>query len=119
MWRTLKGKLFWGDKAYDSVKFIELVLLTGLKPYIKIKETARVGIKSEIRLKCKELLESDEIYRFRGLIESIFGEVKQDVESYEKTKSFHIAQLFVLAKFILFNLGVLFFVWIIFRTLSR
>ncbi|ADY73946.1 transposase IS4 family protein [Desulfurobacterium thermolithotrophum DSM 11699] len=118
IWRALKGKPFLGDKAYDSIKFIELVLLVGLKPYIKVRETLRKGIKSEIRLKCKELLESDEIYRFRGLIESIFGEVKQDVGSYEKTKSFHIAQLFVLAKFILFNMGVLFFVWMIFQTLS-
>jgi len=118
IWRALKGKPFLGDKAYDSVKFIELVLLAGLKPYIKIRETARMGIRSEIRLKCKELLESDEIYRFRGLIESIFGEIKQDIGSYERTKSFHIAQLFVLAKFILFNVGVWVFVWMIFQTLS-
>ena len=32
MWRALKGKPFLGDKAYDSVKFMELVLLAGLKP---------------------------------------------------------------------------------------
>ncbi|MEO2069375.1 MAG: IS5/IS1182 family transposase, partial [Desulfurobacteriaceae bacterium] len=59
------------------------------------------------------------VYRFRGLIESIFGGIKQEVGSYERTRSFHIAQLFVLAKFILFNLGVLFLVWWIFQTASH
>jgi hypothetical protein len=34
----------------------------------------------------------------------VFGDVKQAVGSYERTKSFHIAVLFVLAKFVLFNL---------------
>ncbi len=62
---------------------------------IKVKESFRRRVKSELRLKCKELVESDDVYRFRGLIESIFGEIKQDVGSYERTKSFRIAQLFV------------------------
>ena len=53
---------------------------------------------------CKELVESDEVYKQRGRIESIFGEVKQDLGSYERTKNFEIAQLFVMAKFALFNL---------------
>ena len=114
--RVLKGKTFLGDKAYDSIEFIEEVVLAGLIPYIKVKET--VGIKSKLRLKCKKLVESDDTYRYRGLIESIFGEIKQDVGSYERTKSFHVAQLFVLSKFILFNLGVLFVVWMIFQTPS-
>jgi len=83
-----------------------------------VKESFRRRVKSELRLKCKELVESDDVYRFRGLIESIFGEIKQNVGSYERTKSFCIAQLFVLAKFILFNLRVLFLVWWIFQTAS-
>jgi ribosome biogenesis GTPase A len=65
-----------------------------------------------------KLIESDDTYRYRGLIDSIFGETKQDVGNYERTRNFHIAQLFVLAKFILFTLGILFFVWMIFQTLS-
>jgi len=70
-----------------------------------VKESFRRRVKSELRLKCKEFVESDDVYRFRGLIENIFGEIKQDVGSYERTRNFHIARLFVLAKFILFNLG--------------
>jgi len=89
--RALKEKPFLGDKAYDSIKFIKLIPLTGLKPYIKVKEIWIKGIRLEIRFKCKELLGSDGVYRFRGLIESIFGEIKQGVGSYERTKSFHIA----------------------------
>jgi len=116
--KALKGKPLLGDKAYDSEEFIGLVLSSGLLPYIKVKESFRRRVKSELRLKCKELVESDDVYRFRGLIESIFGEIKQDVGSYERTKSFRIAQLFVLAKFILFNLGVLFLMWWIFQTAS-
>ncbi len=69
--------------------------------------------------RAKELVESDGIYRYRGLIEGIFGEIKNDVGSYERTKSFHIAQLFVLAKFCLFNLWVLFLIlWIFQMALS-
>ena len=46
---VLKGKPFLGDKAYDSVRFIELLENIGLEPYIKVKETFRKGIKSEVR----------------------------------------------------------------------
>ena len=115
--KALKGKPFLGDKAYDSIKFIELTLLARLKLHIKLKKTWGKGINSEIRFKCKDFLESYETYRFRGLVDSIFGEIKQDVGSYERIRSFHIVQLFVLVKFILFNIGVLFFVWMIFQTL--
>jgi hypothetical protein len=115
---VLKGKPFLGDKAYDSISFIELLERIGFKPYIKVKETFRKGVRSEVRLRAKRLVESDEIFRYRGLIESIFGEIKNDVGSYERTKSFHIAQLFVLAKFCLFNLWVfLLFLWF-FQTAS-
>ena len=117
--RVLRGKALLGDKAYDSHEFIELVLSVGLKPYVKVRESFRRGVRSEIRLMCKRLLESGDVYRFRGLIESIFGEIKQEVGSYERTTSFHIAQLFVLAKFILFNLGLLFLIWFFFQTLSE
>ena len=115
---VLKGKSFLGDKAYDSVRFIELLENIGLESYIKIKETFRKGIKSEVRLRAKRLIESNKLYHFRGLIEEIFGEIKNDVGSYERTKSFHVAQLFVLAKFCLFNLWVLFLVFWIFQTAS-
>jgi len=115
-WRALRGKPLLGDKAYDSVRFLELVEVAGLKPYVKVKETFRKSVKSKARLRAKRLVESDRLHRYRGLIESIFGEIKQDVGSYERTKSFHIAQVFVLAKFCLFNLWVLLFVVWIFQT---
>ncbi len=115
---VLRGKPLLGDKAYDSVKFIELLENVGLEPYIKVKETFRKGIKSEVRLRAKRFIKSNSLYRLRGLIEGIFGEIKNDVGSYERTKSFHIAQLFVLAKFCLFNLWVLLFVFWIFQTAS-
>jgi hypothetical protein len=41
---------------------------------------------------CKRLLESEDVYRFRELLESIFGEIKQEVGSYERTRNFHLAQ---------------------------
>jgi len=116
--RVLRNKPLLVDKAYDSVRFIELVSYAGLKPYIKVKESLRKSVRSESRCLAKRLVESDKVYRYRGLIESIFGEIKQDLGSYERTRSFHLAQLFVMAKFILFNLGLLFLVWWIFQTLS-
>ena len=48
-----------------------------------------------------------------GRIEVLF----QTLGSYERTKSFHIAVLFVLAKFVLFNLCAVFVV-VIFQTPS-
>ena len=92
--KALKDKPLLGDKAYDSKEFIGLVLSSGLLSYIKVKESFRKRVKSELRLRCKELEESDDVYRFRRLIENIFGEIKQDVGSYERTRSFHLAQLF-------------------------
>ncbi len=107
-----------GDKAYDSVRFIELVTSTGLKPYVKVKESSRKSVRSEVRLKAKRVVESEGVYRYRGLVESIFGEIKQEIGSYERTRSFHLTRLFVVAKFILFNLWVLSLIRWIFQTLS-
>lgn len=110
--RALEGKPLLGDKAYDSVRFMELVEGAGLLAYIKVKETFRKGIKSEVRRRAKERVEAGGVYRYRRLIESIFGEVKQSVGSYERTKSFHLARLFAVAKFCLFNLCILYFCWL-------
>jgi len=57
--RALEGKPLLGDKAYDSVRFIELVEGAGLLPYIKVKETFRKGIKSEVRRRVKERVEAE------------------------------------------------------------
>ena len=68
-----------------------------LKPYIKDRKTFRVGVRSPLRLMCKKLVDSDGVYRRRNQIEGIFGEVKQAFGSYEKTRSYHIAELFVIS----------------------
>lgn len=59
-------------------------IMLGLRPYIKVRETFRVGVCFPLRLKCKKLVE----------LEEIFVEVKQTLGSYERTKSYHIAELF-------------------------
>ena len=59
---VLRGKPFLGDKAYDSVRFIELLENIGFEPYIKIKETFRKSIKSEVRLRAKRFVESNNLY---------------------------------------------------------
>jgi len=43
-----------------------------------VKESVSKSVRSESRCLAKRLVESDEVYRYRGLIESIFGEIKQD-----------------------------------------
>jgi len=73
----LRGSPLLGDKTYNSKKFIELVLSAGLKAYIRLRERFRRKIRSEVRLKCKELLKTEGIYRFMGLIESIFGRLSR------------------------------------------
>ena len=67
---VLRGKPLLGDKAYDSVKFIELLENIGFEPYIKVKETFRKSIRSEVRLRAKKLIESNNLYRFRRLCNS-------------------------------------------------
>ena len=67
-------------------------------------------VRSEFRKVAQQFVDSDDLYKQRGRIEALFGEVKQAVGSYERTKSFHIAVLFVLAKFVLFNLCAVFVV---------
>ncbi len=73
---VLKGEPFLGDKVYDSIGFIELLKRVGFRPYVKVKETFRKNVKPEVRLRAKRLTESNKLYSFRGLIEGIFGEIK-------------------------------------------
>ena len=54
---VLREKLLLEDKAYDSVKFFELLKNVSLEPYIKVKETFRRGIKSEVRLRTKRFID--------------------------------------------------------------
>jgi hypothetical protein len=49
---------------------------SGFRAYIRVRETFWKGIKSGIRRLCKELINRDRIYRERGRIENIFGELK-------------------------------------------
>jgi len=114
----LKGKPVLGDKAYDSERFIRKLLFLGLKPYIKVRESFRRKVVSSVRRLCKGLVEVDSLYRKRGMVEGIFGEVKQALGCYERTKDFQIAQLFVIAKFCVFNLWILALVIRIFQTVS-
>ena len=119
VYRYLKGKPILGDKAYDSEEFINELLLLGFKPYIKVRESFRRKVVSPVRKLCKRLVEGDELYKKRGMVEGIFGEIKQALGSYERTKDFQIAQLFVIAKFCVFNLCILVFVIQIFQTASE
>ncbi|GAB6077291.1 hypothetical protein JCM12825_21690 [Desulfurobacterium crinifex] len=100
--RIVEGKTLLADKGYDSEDFICQVLSAGFKPYVKIRNQGIV--RSEFRKVAQQFVDSDDLYKQRDGIEVLFGEVKQALGSYERTESFHIAMLFVLAKFILFNL---------------
>ncbi|GAB6076806.1 hypothetical protein JCM12825_16840 [Desulfurobacterium crinifex] len=113
--RIVEGKTLLADKGYDSEDFICQVLSAGFKPYVKIRNQGIV--RSEFRKVAQQLVDSDGLYKQRGRIEALFGEEKQALCIYERTKSFHIAMLFVLAKFVLFNLCAVFIV-VIFQTLS-
>ena len=113
--KIVEGKALLADKGYDSEDFICQVLSAGFKPYVKIRNQGIV--RSEFRKVAQQFVDSDDLYKQRGRIEALFGEVKQALGSYERTKSFHIAVLFVLAKFVLFNLCAV-FVAVIFQTLS-
>ena len=68
----MEGSIFNADKAYDSDRTCELVYEKMMKPNIKQRETR--GRNRGLRYRKKAAGEFDEaVYRYRGLIEGIFG----------------------------------------------
>lgn len=100
-----KGKPFIADKGFDSNRVIEKIIEFGLKPAIRVKETFRYPVKSKLRKMSKRNWSKWGRYRF--LIESLFGSVKQKLDSNFRVKNQEIAEKMGLAVFVLYNMYLL------------
>ena len=68
----MEGSIFNADKAYDSDRNCELIYAKGMRPNIKQRE--KEGTNRGLRFRRRAAKEfNDAIYRYRGLVEGIFG----------------------------------------------
>ena len=102
----MEGSFFDGDRGYDSNRNFKRACERGMKPNIKQRKTG--GANRGLTFRKKAALEFDlEIYRFRGLVEGIFGalEVERGLETRCRLK--RTQRLWGLALAAGHNLGVL------------
>lgn len=68
----MEGSIFNADKAYDSDKNCMLIYDKGMKP--NIKQRGKEGTNRSLRFRRRAAEEfNDALYRYRGLVEGIFG----------------------------------------------
>ena len=80
-----------------------------------MKDGIRNRIKNLYRKKLKEIYEKNrDIYRNRYKIEQFIGKVKNAYGDRDNTKSFDLACVFVLMRFLLYNIAVLIAILILF-----
>ncbi len=68
----MEGSVLNGDKAYDADENYELVYVKGMRPNIKQRETGGRSRGRRFRRRAAEEFDP-KIYRYRGLVEAIFG----------------------------------------------
>nr|WP_245960299.1 transposase [Hydrogenothermus marinus] len=71
----IKVYSFIADKGFDSIKIMEDIAKSGVELAIRVKETFRINVKHPLRKKSKEGW--NKFGRYRYLIESLFGNIKQ------------------------------------------
>jgi|SRR3989338_2189051 len=98
---------FLGDKGFDCIRLIELILSKKCKPVIDIKSGRLNQIKDPLRILSKHNVEALGIYKKRPLIEGLFGNLKQKLSSHVRIFNVDIAQKFALIRFALLNMAVL------------
>lgn len=96
-----------GDKGFDCIRLIELILNKKCKPVIDIKSGRLSQIKDPLRILSKHNVETLGVYKKRPLIEGLFGNLKQKLSSHVRIFNLDIAQKFVLIRFALLNMAVL------------
>ncbi len=102
----MEGSVLNGDKAYDADENYELVYSKKMRPNIKQRETGGKNRGKRFRRRAAEEFNPD-IYRYRGLVEAIFGakEVKSCLRTHCRLR--HTRRLWGIAQAIGHNMEVL------------
>jgi len=112
MLRTLKvrGRYFLGDAYYGKVEVLEEIKRLKMKAIVPIRDTRHMRVKHLVRLWAKKNYEKwREVYRRnRYRVEQVIGIVKNKFGDKDNVIDFHTASLYVLARFALYNLILLF-----------
>lgn len=96
-----------GDKGFDCIRLIKLILSKLCQPVIDIKAGRFNKIKRPLRILSKHNVEKSGIYTKRPLIEGLFGNIKQKLSSHVRIFNLDIVQKFALIRFVLLNMAVL------------
>ncbi|WP_457643324.1 transposase [Persephonella sp.] len=99
-----------GDRLYgmDSQLAKELVEAEGLIPVIPVREGIRKKVRDKYRKRLMELYEENrDIYKERYRVEQLIGKVKNAYGDRDNTKSYELACVFVLMRFLLYNTALL------------
>jgi len=112
VFEEIRGRYFLGDKYYGkNVKVLEEINRLGFDVIVPVKDTLRQKVRNKYRLKAKHNYEKGfkrKIYRrHRYKVEQLIGNVKNWFGDRFNTKSFELAQRYVLVSFLLYNLYLL------------
>ena len=105
-----EGSYIIGDRLYGMDSQLAKLLLEEYKltPVIPVKDGIRKRIRDPYMRKLKEIYEDNkEVYRERYKIEQLIGKIKNVYGDRDNTKSYNLACVFVLMRFLLYNIALL------------
>ncbi|ADO44939.1 transposase IS4 family protein [Hydrogenobacter thermophilus TK-6] len=105
-----RSSYFVGDAYYGkSVEVLKRVKKLGMKAVVPVRDTMRRKVRDEYRLWVKGNYERmRKVYKkYRYRVEQFFGTIKNLFGDRDRVCDFHIASLYVLGRFVLYNLMVL------------
>ena len=108
----IRGRYFLGDRYYGkNVKVLEELNRLGIDVIVPVKDKLRQKVRNKYRLKAKHNYEKEfkrKVYkRHRYKVEQLIGNVKNWFGDRFNSKSFELAQRYVLVGFLLYNLYLL------------
>ena len=110
-WRPPPGNKapFLADAAYDSISFLKALLSKGCLPIVdmKAKDSSHFVMRHPLRIESAKQVQESGMYNKRTLIEGLFGNTKEKLNSHIKVSRTDIAQKFALMRLALFNISLL------------
>ena len=105
-----EGSYIIGDRLYGMDRQFAKLLIDDYRliPAVPVKDGIRNSIRDTYRKRLKEIYEKNkDIYRERYKIEQFIGKVKNAYGDRDNTKFYNLTCVFVLMRFLLYNIAVL------------